>query len=171
MKLVMNEKKTLDLMTNIRFTRKKHGIITTQEIGPNKIVNGAGILLAQLCQNEGIAGLTYIGVGTGNPAWPSPPPDPLVTQDYLLAEVLRKPISVRRYLTETFVTSVTATRIIEMEVTFMETEANVAWREIGLFGDAATAVVDTGTAFSIRNFDVKNKEDDEQVTIAWRLSF
>lgn len=168
------EERLRDLIkTDVKLIYRKKGkdpyII---KLGSNKILNGAGLLLAQYCQNAGIAGLTYIGVGTGNAAWPSPPPDPDVTDTELVAESYRKVISVRRYLDATYATVPGPSQIIEMEVTFMEHEANVAWREIGLFGGAAaSATVDTGTIFSARRFDVKNKEDDEQVSIAWRLSF
>jgi len=153
------------------FIISKKGIIKKEFKLPNKILNGAGLMLAQFCQNETLSGLTYIAVGTGDPSWGDNPPEPDVTQTELVAEIYRKPIMVRRYLDESFNTVPGPTRIIEVEVTFMEHEANGPWREMGLFGGNATADLNSGYLFAARNFKVKNKEDDEQVSIAWRLYF
>lgn len=79
--------------------------------------------------NRGIA--TYHALGTGSTA-------PEVTDTTLETEIARKLVSIR---------DVTA-NVASFQTFFTTSEGNGTLREVGLFGDAASATVDTGTLFA-----------------------
>lgn len=83
----------------------------------------------ETANNQGIA--TYHAVGTGTTA-------PALGDTNLQTEIFRKLISVRSYSNNQAL----------FQTYFTTSEANGVLRELGLFGDLATATANTGTLFA-----------------------
>jgi len=100
--------------------------------------------------------VTYFAVGTGANTGDD---IPSASDTALVTELTRKQISVRSSSGDT----------ASFRIFFGTSEANGILTEIGLFGDDATVVVDTGTLFARAVID-KTKTDAETLTIDWALS-
>jgi hypothetical protein len=140
----------------------------------NIIVNTASILIARLLKDntEPNAGISFLGVGSGNEMWdPFDPPAPTTSQTLLENEFFRKNIS-----TSTFVDPQTAepttnhTNIVDYATTFSEAEAVGPIMELSLFGGEASSTIDTGTMVNWRTFPVINKTNAMTLTIIFRIT-
>lgn len=98
--------------------------------------------------NQGI--ITYCALGTGITA-------PELTDVKLEAEIFRKLVSVR---------SDDGGNIANFQTFFSTAEANGSLREAGLFGDAATAVADSGTLFCHLAIN-REKTTSNTLTLDW----
>lgn len=99
--------------------------------------------------------VTYFAVGTGASTGGDAP---AVGDTELDTELIRKQISVRS----------ATDNVASFRVFFSTSEANDTLTEVGLFGDDATAVADSGTLFARAAID-KTKTDSETLTIDWSL--
>lgn len=153
--------------------KEKSKIIKTYHHS-NIIVNTASILIARLLKdsNEPTAGISFLGVGSGNDGWdPFDPPAPTTSQTLLENEFYRKSIS-----TSTFVDPQTAepttvyTNIVDYATTFSEAEAVGPIMELALFGGEASATTNTGTMLNWRTFPVINKTNAMTLTIIFRIT-
>lgn len=95
--------------------------------------------------------ITYCAVGTGTDA-------PTANDTKLQTEVERKQITVRTYSGKT----ATFTSFFSTE------EANDTLKELGLFGDDATIIADSGTLFARLSID-RAKTSSETLTIEWQI--
>lgn len=153
---------------------KEKGKIIKTYHHSNIIVNTASILIARLLKdsNEPTAGISFLGVGSGNDGWdPFDPPAPTTSQTLLENEFYRKSIS-----TSTFVDPQTAepttvpTNIVDYATTFSEAEAVGPIMELALFGGEASATTNTGTMLNWRTFPVINKTNAMTLTIIFRIT-
>lgn len=96
---------------------------------------------------------TYCGVGTGEDA-------PAAGDIKLQTEIFRKQISVRSY----------TGKVARFRTFFSTSEANDALKEVGLFGDAASATADSGTLFCRLAIN-KTKTEAETLTLDWEVAF
>jgi len=145
---------------------------------PNVIVNTASILIARLLKDcsEPSGGISYLAVGTGDPAWDiQDPPAPTTSQTALEGELDRKAISSANTNfvdpdTGDPVGDATPTNIVDYAVTFSESEAVGAIVEMGLVGGDATDATDTGTLVNYRTFPVINKTNSMTLSVIFRIT-
>lgn len=141
---------------------------------PNVIVNTASLLIARLLKDSGEPrkGISYLGVGAGNPAWDLfDPPAPTTSQTTLANEFFRKEIDQTTFVHPNTGEPVsTPTNIVDYSVTFGESEAVGPITEMGLFGGDATAQVNTGTMINWRTFPVMNKTSTMVLTVIFRIT-
>lgn len=135
-------------------------------------------------------GLQYLAVGAGifrdpsrpyneitNPVdpekWPlQDPPAEQLTDTRLKGEIERKKFTDWKFVDSTGNISPTATNILLLSTTFLESEAVGPLTEMGLYGGrAANDNKNTGTMFNYKTFKVWNKPNDARLTIVWRLTF
>lgn len=110
----------------------------------------ADALRGNVANNKGQ--ITYCAVGTSNTA-------PAAGNTQLVAEIYRKQVSVR-----------TSTGNVATFKTFYnQNEANGTLREAGLFGDAATALVNSGTLFC-RTLINRTKSSNDTLTLTWAVT-
>jgi|WetSurMetagenome_2_1015567.scaffolds.fasta_scaffold100197_2 hypothetical protein len=109
--------------------------------------------LAERLKGSLTAGImTYCALGTGTNA-------PNAADTKLQTEVFRKLISVRSR----------TDNVARMETFYLTTEANYALKEAGLFGDDATATVDSGTIFC-RTAINRTKTSAQTMIIQWDVT-
>lgn len=96
--------------------------------------------------------ITYCAVGTGTNA-------PAAGDTDLQTENTRKQVSVRS----------STDNVARFRTFFNTSEANITIKEIGLFGDGATATADSGTLFCRLAVD-KTKTSSETLTLDWLVT-
>jgi beta-lactam-binding protein with PASTA domain len=107
----------------------------------NIVVYSALDLVAGLLRNQdGLNGIQYLAVGTGDPQWDSHPPTPDRRTKRLVNEIYRKAIRPFEHMNYD-----AGTGRLEIRVSFAEHEAPGPLREFGLFGGHASAWANTGT--------------------------
>lgn len=147
----------MQLKTNVHIlARNEQGEITYQHHAHNLVVDtGLATIAERLAGVDTPANtkgtITYLGIGTGTTA-------AAAGDTTLDTEVFRKQISVRTYTDE----------VAKFRIYLNTTEANVAIKEIGLFGDDATVTADTGTLYARLIID-KTKTSSETLTIDWEV--
>jgi len=82
------------------------------------------------------------------------------TDTALVAELDRKQVSVRDY----------TSKVSSFTTYFNTSEANDTLLEIGLFGDDASSITDSGTMFA-RLVINKTKTSSETLTVIWEITF
>lgn len=100
--------------------------------------------------NQGI--ITYCALGTDATA-------PSASNTTLGSELFRKLISVRSV----------SDNVATFQTYFTTSEGNGSLKEAGLFGDDATATVDTGTLFSHLAID-RTKTSNDTLTLSWDIT-
>jgi hypothetical protein len=134
----------------------KTGRIKERFYGHNLVVaTGLASIAARLSGVSSPTGkgtVTYCGVGTGTTA-------PATGDTTLETEVFRKLISVRS----------NSANVARFRTFFNTSEANIAIKEIGLFGDSASATANSGTLFARLAVD-KTKTSAETLTLDWEIS-
>ncbi len=135
-----------------KITNVETGEVTVLPWQRNLVVNTIGNLIAaRFFGNTGGGDaddkpISYWAIGSGNPSWDTVPGIPSVTDTILVAEFARKLItpSEMTYLDAGDLPTVSNTNKLQIILTFGTSEANGTWREFGIFGGNATAVLDTG---------------------------
>jgi hypothetical protein len=150
------------------------GVLVQEYTSPNIIVNTASILIARLLKDssEPNAGISYLGIGSGNGEWdPFDPPAPTTSQTRLENEFSRKAIDLATFVhPETGEPTTVYTNIVDYSVTFGEGEAVGPIMEMGLFGGDATTELGSGTMINWRTFPVINKTSTMSLTIIFRIT-
>lgn len=122
------------------------GSLIKEAVYNNLVVDNCSVLIAGLMMGS-LTGVNYFAVGSGSPSWKDESmPDPSVSDSKLLSELFRKPITKDDmwFIDDNNDKSNVPTNRIEIKVTFMESEANGALRELGLFGGTASSVKNSG---------------------------
>jgi hypothetical protein len=150
------------------------GVLVHEYVSPNIIVNTASILIARLLKDsrEPNAGISYLGMGSGNGTWdPFDPPAPTTSQTRLENEFYRKAIDLATFVhPETGEPTTVYTNIVDYSVTFGEGQAVGPILEMGLFGGDATAELGSGTMINWRTFPVINKTSTMSLTVIFRIT-
>lgn len=140
----------------------------------NIIVNTASILIARLLKDneEPMSGISYLGVGSGNPEWNLfDPPAPTTSQTRMENEYFRKAIELSTFVNpETGEPTTVYTNIVDYSVTFGESEAVGPIVELSLFGGDATVELNSGTMVNWRTFPVINKTSTMTITVIFRIT-
>jgi hypothetical protein len=151
-------KKSLKILFNVTATFRdaRTGRITKQFKGHNLAVNtGLNSIAARLAGTDIPANkkgtINYCGVGTGTDA-------PAAGDTELQTELFRKQVSVRS----------STLNVARFRTFFSTSEANDTLKEVGLFGDDATATADSGTLFC-RIAVNKTKTSSETLTLDWEV--
>lgn len=153
---------------------KESGKVVYEHVQDNIIVNTASVLIARLLKDptEPDAGISYLGVGSGNDAWdPFDPPAPTTSQTLLEDEFYRKAISKSTFVDpQTGEPTTVPTNIVDYATSFSEAEAVGPIMELALFGGEATSTLNTGTMLNWRTFPVLNKTNAMTLTIIFRIT-
>lgn len=110
-----------------------------------------GIARRIVSQEANYGRVTYCAVGTGTNA-------PAANDTQLQTELFRKVISVAAY----------NSNVATFTTFFNTAEGNGTLRELGLFGDLATATANTGTLYARTGIN-KTKTSSDTLTIEWSL--
>lgn len=123
-------------------------------------------------------GLQYLAVGlgqldsAGNQTWNlQDPPSEQLTQTQLYGELTRQQFTSWTFLDSSNNPIQTATNILQLVTTFMETQAVGALVEMGIFGGNATSTANTGILFNYKTFPVWNKPSSARLTVTWNLTY
>ena len=152
----------------------ENGLLIKEYNQHNIIVNTASILIARLLKDstEPSAGISYLGVGSGNASWDyMDPPAPTTSQTLLENEFDRKAIELTTFVDpETGEPIETPTNIVDYSVTYGEAEGVGPIMELSLFGGDATESIDSGTMVNWRTFPVINKTNSMTLTVIFRIT-
>ena len=117
----------------------------------NRIVSSCDRLLAALLKNtNGISGISYLAIGTGDKSWDTTPPSPTPDALHLFKEVKRYPVTNAQisFIDFSEITSAdpTGTLLITMTISgsSLTNGTAVQLREFGLFGGNATGNANSG---------------------------
>ena len=151
----LNDKIVPSGMVLIEIRDAKTGKLKSQDLVENTFVTVGKNAIADALRGtetntRGI--ITWCAVGTNTTA-------PEVTDTTLGSELFRKLVSVR---------SVSG-NVATFQTFFTTTEAIGSLREAGLFGDAASAVADSGTLFSKLAIN-RTKTASDTLTLTWSIT-
>lgn len=111
----------------------------------------SGIARRLVSEESNYGRVTYCAVGTGTAT-------PASSDIKLQTELFRKTISVGSY----------SSNVATFTTYYATGEANGVLREVGLFGDTATATTDSGTLYAHTSIN-KTKTSADTLTIEWSL--
>ena len=150
----------------------KNGKLVDEIVGHNLVVNSfLNLVMCLLKQQSGYSGVQYWAVGSGASSWDSNMPTPELTATRLTAEIGRVPISADElaFLDQDYRVVSTPTNILQISHTFGADDCNGVWREFGIFGGNATAVLNSGIMVNKRHHSVITKT--EEMTIERIMRF
>lgn len=137
----------------------------------NIIVLDASMLIAELCKNYDVDGITYLALGSGNPSWdPMNPPDPTTSQNTLFVELGRRFVSDTSYVDGGVPVSY-RTNVVDFSFVFPPGIATGSLVEMGLFGGTGASAPNGGTMINYYTFPVIVKDLLDQIEYTWRLTF
>ena len=150
----------------------KNGKLVDEIVGHNLVVNSfLNLVMCLLKQQSGYSGVQYWAVGSGASSWDSNMPTPELTATRLTAEIGRVPITADElaFLDQDYRVVSTPTNILQISHTFGADDCNGVWREFGIFGGNATAVLNSGIMVNKRHHSVITKT--EEMTIERIMRF
>lgn len=150
----------------------KNGKLVDEIVGHNLVVNSfLNLVMCLLKQQSGYSGVQYWAVGSGASSWDTSMPTPELTATRLTAEIGRVPISADElaFLDQDYKVVSTPTNILQISHTFGADDCNGVWREFGIFGGNATAVLNSGIMINKRHHSVITKT--EEMTIERIMRF
>lgn len=150
----------------------KNGKLVDEIVGHNLVVNSfLNLVMCLLKQQSGYTGIQYWAVGSGAPSWDTSMPTPELTATRLTAEIGRVPITADElaFLDQDYKVVSTPTNILQISHTFGADDCNGVWREFGIFGGNATAVLNSGIMINKRHHSVITKT--EEMTIERIMRF
>lgn len=150
----------------------KNGKLVDEIVGHNLVVNSfLNLVMCLLKQQSGYTGIQYWAVGSGASSWDSNMPTPELTATRLTAEIGRVPITADElaFLDQDYRVVSTPTNILQISHTFGADDCNGVWREFGIFGGNATAVLNSGIMINKRHHSVITKT--EEMTIERIMRF
>lgn len=138
---------------------KVDGKVVDTIVGHNVVVNSSLNLIAGLVGNL-IDNNLYWAIGSGNESWDDTPVDPQKTEVRLTNEIGRKRLTDANIEFYDGVNrpSNTPTNRLHISTLFEEDECNGEWREFGIFGGDATAVVGSGILIDKKHHGVVTKD-------------
>lgn len=150
----------------------KNGKLVDEIVGHNLVVNSfLNLVMCLLKQQSGYTGIQYWAIGSGAPSWDTNMPTPELTATRLTSEIGRVPISADElaFLDQDYRVVSTPTNILQISHTFGADDCNGVWREFGIFGGNATAVLNSGIMVNKRHHSVITKT--EEMTIERIMRF
>ncbi len=126
------------------------GKLKSRDVISNLVVDSGRAAIADALRGNlqnGRGVITFAAVGTGSAS-------PTAGDVKLQTEIARKQVSIRS----------SSGKTASFKTFFNQTEANGVLREIGLFGDSADAVVDSGTLYARLNIS-RTKTSNDTLTI------
>lgn len=117
-------------------------------------------------------GINYLelGTGVGNGTTQSPQVESSA-QTALRVPLIRKPFDSWTFIDASGNPVSSDQNVIQLTTTFVETEANSAIVEMGLFGGDASTTLGSGHMFNYKTFPVWNKQSGMKLTVVWKLTF
>lgn len=118
------------------------------------------------------SGITHLEVGTGvGTGTTQVPQGENAAQIALRTPLTREPITTWTCLDTGGNPTGADTNVIQYTTTFIESKANGALVEMGMFGGDATTALGSGQMFNYKSFPVINKDNTMQLTLVWKLTF
>lgn len=151
----------------------KNGKLVDEIVGHNLVVNSfLNLVMCLLKQQSGYTGIQYWAVGSGAPSWDTSMPTPELTATRLTAEIGRVPISADElaFLDQDYKVVSTPTNILQISHTFGADDCNGVWREFGIFGGNATAVLNSGIMINKRHHSVITKTEEMSIERIMRFT-
>lgn len=150
----------------------KDGRVEIRE-GHNLVVNSfLKLAMCLLKQQSGYSGIQYWAVGSGASLWDSSMPNPALTDTKLTAELGRKaiPTSAISFLDSSYNVVTSPTNILQIVLTFNESDCNGVWREFGIFGGNATSTSNSGLMINKKHHAVLTKTSDMVIERTMRFT-
>ena len=131
----------------------------------NLVVTSALNLITSLFGGKTSNGLKYWAVGSGADSWDETSIDPQLSETTLTNEIGRKLISTDdiEFYDSNNKPSVKPTNRLHISLTFNEDECNGKWREFGLFGGDASAVMNTGIMVDKKHHSIITKTNETTI--------
>ena len=151
----------------------KNGKLVDEIVGHNLVVNSfLNLVMCLLKQQSGYSGVQYWAVGSGASSWDTSMPTPELTATRLTAEIGRVPISADElaFLDQDYKVVSTPTNILQISHTFGADDCNGVWREFGIFGGNATAVLNSGIMINKRHHSVITKTEEMSIERIMRFT-
>ena len=151
----------------------KNGKLVDEIVGHNLVVNSfLNLVMCLLKQQSGYSGVQYWAVGSGASSWDSNMPTPELTATRLTAEIGRVPITADElaFLDQDYRVVSTPTNILQISHTFGADDCNGVWREFGIFGGNATAVLNSGLMINKRHHSVITKTEEMSIERIMRFT-
>lgn len=151
----------------------KNGKLVDEIVGHNLVVNSfLNLVMCLLKQQSGYSGVQYWAVGSGASSWDSNMPTPELTATRLTAEIGRVPITADElaFLDQDYKVVSTPTNILQISHTFGADDCNGVWREFGIFGGNATAVLNSGLMINKRHHSVITKTEEMSIERIMRFT-
>lgn len=151
----------------------KNGKLVDEIVGHNLVVNSfLNLVMCLLKQQSGYTGIQYWAVGSGASSWDTSMPTPELTATRLTAEIGRVPISADElaFLDQDYKVVSTPTNILQISHTFGADDCNGVWREFGIFGGNATAVLNSGIMINKRHHSVITKTEEMSIERIMRFT-
>lgn len=143
---------------------KVDGKVVDTIVSHNVVVNSSLNLIAGLVGNL-IDNNLYWAIGSGNESWDDTPVDPQKTEVRLTNEIGRKRLTDANieFYDGVNKPSNTPTNRLHISTLFEEDECNGEWREFGIFGGDATAVVGSGILIDKKHHGVVTKDTNTTI--------
>lgn len=151
----------------------KNGKLVDEIVGHNLVVNSfLNLVMCLLKQQSGYSGVQYWAVGSGASSWDSNMPTPELTATRLTAEIGRVPITADElaFLDQDYRVVSIPTNILQISHTFGADDCNGVWREFGIFGGNATAVLNSGLMINKRHHSVITKTEEMSIERIMRFT-
>lgn len=151
----------------------KNGKLVDEIVGHNLVVNSfLNLVMCLLKQQSGYSGVQYWAVGSGASSWDTSMPTPELTATRLTAEIGRVPITADElaFLDQDYRVVSIPTNILQISHTFGADDCNGVWREFGIFGGNATAVLNSGLMINKRHHSVITKTEEMSIERIMRFT-
>ena len=151
----------------------KNGKLVDEIVGHNLVVNSfLNLVMCLLKQQSGYSGVQYWAVGSGASSWDTRMPTPELTATRLTAEIGRVPITADElaFLDQDYRVVSIPTNILQISHTFGADDCNGVWREFGIFGGNATAVLNSGLMINKRHHSVITKTEEMSIERIMRFT-
>lgn len=137
----------------------------------NVLASNITLLLATLIKDSNAKNITHLAVGTGPGAYPISTPPPFVSNEKLVAELIRKPINFTNYVDSGGDPTLTVTNTVDLTTIFDTGEAVGTLEEMGLFGGQGAENANGGYISNYKTFTPFSKPSDRLMVVTWRIRF
>lgn len=143
--------------------------------GENTVTVGMGTLIAMLFKNpSSTSGIGYWAIGSGESTWnDDSPAEPDLLDTSLVTEFARKVIteSDMEFIDELGNVSEVPTNRLQINLMFLENEANGKWREFGIYGGDATDTLGSGLMLNHKTHPLIIKTNEMTIERQMKFTF
>lgn len=155
--------------------RYSDGRVEVKEWDKNTVTFGMGKLIGILFKDPTLMnGIRYWAIGSGEESWDlQVPPKPLISDQKLVNEFARKAVTPDNisFIDKDGNATTDFSNVIQIDLTFGETEANGVWKEFGIYGGNATEMKDSGIMINHKTHPVIVKDDTMTIQRQMKFTF